>query len=454
MPMKSKAHRATTLQESNEFTLRLEKILAGRKRYSKNGKSQAGQKPKPKPKGKVLQIKTLPAFRPLDCDARYKGAKGGRGSAKSWFFADSAIQLLYNYPNTRFLCVREVQRSLQQSVKLLLEDRIKDLGVGDHFKVLNTHIECGNSGRVIFQGMSNQTAESVKSFEGYDVAWVEEAQSFSQRSLDLLRPTIRKPGSQLWFSWNPMSPKDPVDAFFLKNPPKDAVSVHVSYEDNIWFPEVLRNEMEYDKRRDPDKYAHIWLGHYQKQSQARVFKNWQVDEFEEEPGARFYFGADWGFSRDPTVLIRCWIKGRTLFVDHEAYRVGCEIDQTPQLFNSVPAANEWPILADSARPETISYMQRHGFPKMVRAKKGPNSVKDGIEFLKSHDIVVHPRCKHTIDELSMYSYKVDDKTQEVLPQLDDTKNHVIDALRYALESTRRATPVAISAFAAPQVIRG
>ena len=196
--------------------------------------------------------------------------------------------------------------------------------------------------------------------------------------------------------------------------------------------------MEYDRGRDPDKYKHIWLGAYQSNSEARVFKNWRVEEFDTPPDAIHRFGADWGFASDPTVLVRCHVIGRTLYVDYEAYRVGCEIMDTPSLFLSIPEAEKWPIVADSARPETISHMKRHGFPKIVAAVKGAKSVEEGVEWLKSHDIVVHPRCVHTIDELSLYSYKIDAATAQVLPILDDKDNHVIDALRYACEGMRRA----------------
>jgi phage terminase large subunit len=125
-------------------------------------------------------------------------------------------------------------------------------------------------------------------------------------------------------------------------------------------------------------------------------------------------------------------------VDYEAYRVGCEIMDTPSLFFSVPESEKWPIVADSARPETISHMKKNGFPRIVPAIKGPKSLEDGIEWLKTYEIIVHPRCKHTIDELSLYSYKTDKITGQVLPVLEDSQNHVIDALRYAVEGLRRA----------------
>lgn len=339
------------------------------------------------------------------------------------------------------MCIREFQKSLEQSVKRLLEDKIQSLGLGPAFRVFDSHIESPRDGLIIFQGMQSHNAESIKSLEGYDIAWVEEAQSLSQRSLDLLRPTIRKPGSEIWFSWNPNFPTDPVDQYLRpankEDMPPNTVVVEARWDQNPWFPDALIPEMLYDRRRDPDRYQHIWLGGYLRNSEARVFQNWRIEEFEEPPaGTRLFYGADWGFSIDPSVLVRCWIAERTLYVDHEVYQVGCPIDKLPELFQRIPGSKIWPSRADSARPETIDYMKRHGYPLMQPAVKGKNSVEDGIEFLKAYDIVVHPRCRHTADELSMYSWKIDRKTEEVLPILEDQGNHVIDALRYALEGER------------------
>ena len=197
--------------------------------------------------------------------------------------------------------------------------------------------------------------------------------------------------------------------------------------------------MEYDRKRDPDKYQHVWCGQYRKQSEALVFKNWRVEEFTAKAGVSHRLGADWGFATDPSVLVRCHIDGRTLYVDHEAHMVGCEIDMLPDLFDRVPESRKFFITADSARPETISYMRKHGFPRLNSAQKGAGSVEDGLEFLKTFDIVVHPRCVNLIAELKSYAYKVDPLTEEVLPILEDKNNHVIDALRYACEGARKAT---------------
>ena len=403
----------------------------------------------------VLTIQTPSWAEPLLKPARYKGAHGGRGSGKSHTFAEMLVEAHLLDSSSRSVCVREVQKSLAQSVKRLLELKIEALNAGAYFTVqeavIKSHTAAGaGDGLIIFQGMQNHTADSIKSLEGYDRAWCEEAQSLSQRSLDLLRPTLRKPGSELWFTWNPNEETDPVDVLLRgDNPPPGAIVVQVNYEQNPWFPDVLRAEMEYDRGRDPDKFAHIWRGGYVRNSEARVFRNWRVEEFDAPPDAVHRLGADWGFAVDPTVLIRCHIVGRKLYIDHEAYAVGCEIVNTPELFLTVPEAERWPMVADSSRPETISHMRRHGFPKILPAVKGKNSVEEGIEWLKSFDIVVHPRCVHTIDELTLYSYKTDTLTGAVLPVLQDTKNHVIDALRYACEGVRRATNMAKPAVATP-----
>lgn len=386
----------------------------------------------------ILQIKTPRKFVPLLKPARYKGAHGGRGSGKSHFFAEMLVEKALLEPGLRAVCLREVQKSLKNSVKLLVEDKIRGLGVSSQFEILEAEVRTPGGGVIIFQGMQNHTADSIKSLEGFDIAWVEEAQSLSQRSLDLLRPTIRKPGSELWFSWNPAKPTDPVDVLLRgETPPKDAVVIEVNWQDNPWLPSELRADLEDDRRRAPDKYMHVWEGHYSLNSEARVFRNWKVAEFEAPQNAIHRFGADWGFAVDPTVLVRCHIEGRTLYVDAEAWQVGCEVDHLPKLFRTIPGSDKFLIRADSARPETVSYMRRQGF-RITPALKGQGSIEDGIEFLKSFDIVVHPRCKKVADELTLYAYKVDPQTDEILPVLDDKNNHTIDALRYALEELRRS----------------
>ena len=386
-----------------------------------------------------MDFNYLPKSQPIvEQNYRYKGLFGGRGSGKSHLFAELVV-IRTLAEKTNVVCVREIQKSLTQSAKRLIEDKIEYFKVGHLFEVQQSQIKCPHGGLIIFQGMQDHNADSIKSLEGFDVAWIEEAQSLSKRSLELLRPTIRREGSEIWASWNPRAETDPIDELLRgDDPPDNTIAIEVNYGDNPWFPDVLLREMEYDRRRDPEKYQHVWLGGYLRNSEARVFKNWKIEEFDTPLDTTFRLGADWGFSVDPTVLVRCFITGRTLYIDYEAYEVGCEIENIPLLFQEVPDSEKWPIVADNNRPDTISYLRRNGYSKIYGAAKGAGSIKEGIEWLKNYDIIVHPRCVHTIDELTMYSYKVDKDTGKVLPLLIDKKNHVIDSLRYANEGHRRA----------------
>lgn len=386
-----------------------------------------------------LNIDTPPWAAPLLVPSRYKGVFGGRGSGKSHERAEALVEAHLMKPDLSSVCLREVQKSIKMSVKRLLEQKIQKFNLQNYFDVQDQIIKRKNgSGVILFQGMQNHTADSIKSLEGFDISWFEEAQAASNRSITLLRPTIRKPGSELWFSWNPEFPTDPVDQLLRGDqPPPDSIAIEVNYYDNPWFPDVLKDEMEYDKSRDREKYEHVWCGKYNTKSNRIVFRNWKIEEFETPPDATLRFGADWGFSVDPTVLVRCFIEGRNLYIDYEAYMVGCEIVDTPDLFMTVPESELWPIVADSSRPETISHLRKNGFPKIMKAIKGSRSLEEGIEFLQSYNIIVHPRCKNVIKELKSYSYRKDPLTDEVLSVLEDKDNHTIDALRYACEGVRR-----------------
>ena len=341
------------------------------------------------------------------------------------------------------MCVREVQQSLNDSVKRLIEEKIMSMGVDPYFEVQHDRIITPGNGVIVFVGMQNHTASSIKSYQGFDGAWVEEAQTLSQTSLRMLTPTIRKDypdgtTSEIWFSWNPHSPEDPVDNFLRGDPPEGSIVVCANYWDNPQLPKSMLLEIENAKKRSTAEYLHDWCGEYYTLSEAMVFKNWKVEEFDIPETALIRQGADWGYSVDPSVLVQSYIIGKNLYIPYEAYQVGCEINFLPELFRTIPGSTRWPIIADSSSPDKISYLRNHGFQHIYPAVKGNRSVEEGIEFLRSFDIIVHPRCKNTIEELRKYCYKVDPLTQKVIPVLEDKNNHVIDALRYALEGARTA----------------
>lgn len=263
-----------------------------------------------------LRVQVPRKLRPLLSPRRYKGAYGGRGGAKSHFFAEQVILRAYASP-TRIVCIREVQNSIKDSVKQLLIDKINKLGLMPWFEVLESEIRGPNGSLIVFKGMQSYNASNIKSLEGYDIAWVEEAQTLSQHSLDLLRPTLRKEGSELWFSWNPRFKTDPVDKFFRKEAPEDAISVMVNWYDNPWFPDVLHKEMSHDFATDEDKAEHIWNGAYGT-TQGAILAKWVGraerdgrihNEVEFDPdGAPIEVSADLGF-RDTASF---WYWQRTL----------------------------------------------------------------------------------------------------------------------------------------------
>lgn len=213
--------------------------------------------------GLKLKPEVAEVFEPLLVPSRYKGAHGGRGSGKSHFFAELMVMRAATTHGFRGVCIREIQKSLKESAKKLIEDKIQALGLGDMFEVLTDQIKTPGGGVIIFQGMQDHTAESIKSLEGFDVAWTEEAQTLSETSLKLLRPTIRKEGSELWFSWNPTRKADPVDKMLRQGEaPTDSIVVRANWDNNPWLPDVLEQERLDCLRTEPDEYPHIWDGDY------------------------------------------------------------------------------------------------------------------------------------------------------------------------------------------------
>lgn len=663
----------------------------------------------------------------LNKKARYKITYGGRGSGKSWTAARCLIVLAMS-SKIRVLCTRQLQTSIANSVHKLLSDSIQDLGLSKYFEITRDAIRCNNGSEFFFKGIQNNINE-IKSIEGIDYCWVEEAQSVSENSWEVLIPTIRKENSEIWVTFNPDREEDATFQRFVKNPPPDCITALVNFYDNPWFPDVLQKEMEYCKEVDYGKYEHIWLGKTVIDTDAQIYHGkFELKEFETPEDAVFYYGADWGFAClvgdtlvktdkgdiqikdikigdkvltregykkvlftqqkgfkevyeldcgygstiiatgdhriytkegwkqvkdlkdneeicviqsnlmarfikdiqkvstlittigntegnantqyfieqfgntimekflmivifiiltairsitilpifyallkanikksitkinlapfpktlqgktdiqkrigqkeekrhflrhklgeeyaksadnllklltyiknivvqsveneqtqekikknifvkfaakhllphltatekpvlksahinlrllkepqevfditvengeyfangmlvhncDPTAVVRCFIKDQCLYIDYESGGVGVEFEELPALFNKIPGINKWEIRCDSARPETISYMSRHGF-RTVACPKWKGSVEDGIEYIRSfRRIYIHPRCKHTYEEFKFYSYKQDKNTGDILPVALDKDNHYCDALRYAL----------------------
>lgn len=389
--------------------------------------------------------------------SRYKVAYGGRGSAKSWGFATMAIMLGCANP-LRFLCVRELQNSIAASVHQLLSDTIDRLSLNDFYKVTRESIVGQNGTQFLFVGVKNDPGK-IKSTEGVDILFIEEAEKISAVSWRILPPTIRKAGSEIWVVFNPREEDDPTYERFVKHMPPRSRRVKINWNDNPWFPPEIALERRYalqlieDAKRAEDDgavvqlqadYDHVWEGECLTFSNARIlYHKVVIEPFDEPPErTRIHLGCDWGFAEDPTALIRFWttkhredgIDWEELWISHEAY--GTRVDlgpDTAKLFDAVPGARSWPIKADNARPESISAMARQGF-NIAAAEKWQGSLEDGIAHLKMfRRIHIHPRCRRIAMEAKLYSYKVDPVTNDVLPIVVDAHNHGLDAVRYGLD---------------------
>lgn len=339
------------------------------------------------------------------------------------------------------LCARELQTSIADSVHKLLKDQISAMQLDPFFEVTQKTIISKTTGsEIIFKGIRNNVQE-IKSTEGIDLCWVEEAQSVSKDSWDLLIPTIRKADSEIWISFNPDLEEDATVQYFIKEPRADSIVQQVSWEDNKHFPDVLEQERRYLLKKDPIAYQHVWEGGFRKISDAIIFKNRvEYDSFLPPEKVRYFHGVDWGFANDPFACIRFYIHDECLFIEREVFGYGVEIDEIPALLdNSMPGIRNWPIKADNARPESISYVRRRGF-MIDAAEKWKGSVEDGIAHLKAFKkIIIHERCKQMGQEARLYSYKVDKKQLDsngqpvVLPIIVDAHNHGWDAIRYGLD---------------------
>ena len=391
--------------------------------------------------------------------SRYKVYYGGRGGVKSWAASEALLRRAMAKP-IRVICAREVQNSIEDSVHHLLKRTIRRMGWDSWFNVTKSYIECTKTGSMFkFKGLRDAAAEDIKSFEDCDICWVEEAKNVSNQSWEFLEPTIRNEGSEIWATFNPEDPTDPVYDRFVAHPRPDSIIHKLNYDSNPYFPKVLEDLRQYhlrliteastdqERKQAQSNYDHIWLGEFKKINEALIFRDkCVVEDFPDDlsdkaTGGRIFYGADFGFAQDPSTLIRAFEYERDLYISHEAYGIGVELDEMEEFYDSVPGSRQWPIKGDCSRPETISHLARRGF-RIVGAAKWPGSVEDGIAHMRGFKrIVVHPRCKHTIDEMKKYSYKKDRITGEELPIIIDKLNHCADAIRYSLDGfiQRRGT---------------
>ena len=394
-----------------------------------------------------LPPKLIPVFQGK---ARYRGAYGGRGSAKTRSFATMMAVDGYRLGKSGIsgllLCAREHLVNLSESSMEEVKESIRSVPWLDaYYDIGETYIR-SNDRRIsfAFTGLRHNL-DGVKSKARILRAWVDEAEQVSEAGWRKLIPTVRAEDdsadawwqSEIWITWNSELVDSATNQRFRENQPVNSKIVMLNYSDNPWFPDVLEQERLEDLRLRPETYEHVWKGDYLTITDAQVFKDkFTVEPFEVDPewdGP--YHGLDFGFADDATAATRSYIHGNSLYISHDYTRKKLELDETaPALATAIPQFSMYVIRADNARPESISYLSRHGLPRIIACKKGKGSVEDGVAYLKSFDhIYIHPRCTATASEFHKYSYKVDRLSGDILPVLVDAHNHCIDSLRYALE---------------------
>lgn len=390
------------------------------------------------------RLKITPKLIPVFTgEARYRCAFGGRGSSKTRTFA--LMTAVRGYMAAQqgqsgvILCAREHLNSLDESSLEEVKQAIRSVPwLDDYYEIGEKYVRTKNK-RVsyVFAGLRTNL-DSIKSKARILIAWIDEGEQVSEIAYQKLLPTVREEGSEVWVTWNPEKDGSPTDRRFRKKLPDSAKVAEVNYPDNPWFPATLEAQRIEDQRRlDPATYAWIWEGAYLENSDAQVFHGKiHVEEFEPVKGWDGpYYGGDFGFSQDPTAAVEIWLHGDDLYIHREAFKVGLELDDTSAFVCAkIPGFDGENSRWDSARPESISHLKRHGLPRIQSVKKWPGSVEDGIQFLRSfRRIVIHPRCENMRKEARMYSYKVDRLTGDVTSKVVDDHNHGWDAVRYAVQ---------------------
>jgi len=384
-----------------------------------------------------LPPKLIPVFLG---DARYRGAFGGRGSGKSFSFA-KMLAVRGKMKPIRILCARELQSSIKESVHNEIVAAISsEPWLDDSYEYGESFIRGTNGTEFIFKGLRHNYKE-IKSTADVDICWVEEAEAVSEKSWRTLIPTIRNKGPEVWLTWNPEDKDTPTNRRFRKNVPPRSKIVELNYKDNPWFPDELEAERLHDQQYNIEMYSHIWEGQYLEITEAQIFRDhYDVKDFEIDHEFGFpLLGMDFGFAQDPTTCVECYIKDDILYIRRDCGRVGLDLDDTPNyIIERMPMASDFVIRADSARPESISYLSRHGLPMMESVKKWPGSIADGISFIRAFKrVIIHTDACGCADEFRKYQYKVDSRTGDIVPVPLDKDNHYIDAVRYALANMIR-----------------
>jgi len=387
-----------------------------------------------------LPVKLAPLFQPN----RLKVAHGGRGSAKSWGYARALLIEAAQKP-LRVLCAREIQKSIKDSVHRLLSDQIQAMGLGHMYEVLDTEIRCKNGSLFLFAGLAQHTVESIKSFEGVDRVWVEEAQTVTKRSWDVLTPTIRKDGSEVWITLNPDMETDETYQRFVVKAPADAFVVQMNWRDNPWWPAVLEKERQETQRRDPDNYSNIWEGEPKRVSEGAIYR-FEIERLYSEQRVRpvpydplmsvhTVWDLGWNDSMCIGFFQRSGAEVRCIDYIEESHRTldyyVAEIEKRPWRWGSDFIPHDGRARDFKTGKSTEEHLQAMGRKPVVLPI---DSIEEGIKAAR----LMFPRVyfddtktADLLEHLKRYQRSINQRTSEAGAPLHDEHSHGADMFRYA-----------------------
>lgn len=365
----------------------------------------------------------------FDKDWREAAIYGGRYSLKSHTVARYLL-IRARQQKTRIGCFREFQSSITDSSFQLLADLIKLYGMSDFELTKNSIINKINGSEFIFKGLWNNE-QSIKSTEGIDIAWVEEAQTVSEKSLEVLTPTIRKDGSQIIYTYNRLLEEDPVHTRLVLNGRPNTLIINVNYDIALkygWVPDVILQEINDDKEKRPALFKHKWLGEPHS-LERKIYKDWNIiDEIPHEARLERY-GLDFGYSNDPTAIIAIYYYNGGYILDEITFQKGLSNKQIADILKNQPTAL---VIADSAEPKSIDEIASYGI-SIAGAIKGKDSVAHGISLVQAQRISVTKRSSNLIKAYRNYLWQVD-KSDKIINEPDHLWSDALDATRYGLVS--------------------
>lgn len=382
----------------------------------------------------------------FDTDWREAAVYGGRFSLKSHTVA-RILLIRARQQKTRVACFREFQNSIADSSHQLLADLIKTYELNDYKVTENSIINSINGSDFIFKGL-HHNEQSVKSIEGVDIAWIEEAQTITTNSLEVLTPTIRKEGSQLIYTYNRLLEEDPVHKRLVLEGRPNTLIINTNYDIAVkygWMPDSVLQEINDDKEFRPSLYKHKWLGE-PNSLERRVYSDWiQVDTIPHEARIERR-GLDFGYKNDPTAVIAIYYYNGGYILDEELYRKGMHNNEIAAFLNNLPSPNTL-VVGDSAEPKSIDEL-RLSRVNILGVKKagGEDSLGNqktfrqyGIDFIRQQKISVTKRSINTWQEYLNYLHK-EDKEGKILNDPEDGNDHAMDAIRYGFEGLRPSKP--------------